>query len=137
MSPGSPPAASVTRRVEWVDTDAAGRFHHSTVIRWVEDAEAELLESLGVLDLFGAVPRVRYEVDYRSPVFFRDLVRTTLRVSALGRTSVRYEFEVHCVNAGVATDAPVVATGSVVAVLVDANGRPRDWPADARSRLSS
>ena len=33
------PAIRVERTVEWPDTDAAGHYHHSSVIRWVEAAE--------------------------------------------------------------------------------------------------
>jgi len=42
MTIPSPASVVVDRRVEWQDTDAAGHYHHSTVIRWVEAAEAVL-----------------------------------------------------------------------------------------------
>lgn len=64
---GSGPAPTsivVRREVEWRDTDAAGHYHHSAVIHWVEAAEAALQQRLGLGELYGTVPRVRYEVDY-------------------------------------------------------------------------
>lgn len=85
---------SVTRVVDWGDTDAAGHYHHSSVIRWVEAAENELHVELGLLDLFGVVPRVRYEVDYLDRLWFREEVVTQLWVESLGRTSLVYAFEV-------------------------------------------
>ncbi|WP_256839614.1 acyl-CoA thioesterase [Ornithinimicrobium faecis] len=85
---------SVTRVVDWCDTDAAGHYHHSSVIRWVEAAENELHVQRGLLELFGVVPRVRYEVDYLDRLWFREEVVTELWVESLGRTSLVYGFEV-------------------------------------------
>lgn len=111
----------IERMVEWPDTDAAGHYHHSAVIRWVEAAEAELHERLGLLELFGTVPRVRYEVDYSARLWFRDRVRIELWVAHVGTTSVRYEFLVTrgqevaargamvCVNSEPAADPPSTA----------------------------
>ncbi len=104
--------ASVTRVVDWCDTDAAGHYHHSAVIRWVEAAENELHTALGLPELYGAVPRVRYEVDYLDRLWFRDEVVTSLWVEKVGTSSLVYAFEVEgprgpaargrmvCVNVG-------------------------------------
>lgn len=110
--------ASITieRMVEWPDTDAAGHYHHSTVIRWVEAAEAELHEELGLLDLFGVVPRVHYEVDYLTRLWFRDRVRITLTVAEVGRTSLRYAFTV-------SRGAELAARGAMVCVRSDPHGQ--------------
>ena len=59
------PEVEIERRVEWVDTDAAGHQHYTAILRWAEAAEAELLRSLGIDWLFGRTPRVRHEVDYQ------------------------------------------------------------------------
>lgn len=120
------PGASVVieRMVEWPDTDAAGHYHHSSVIRWVEAAEAVLHENLGLPELFGRVPRVRYEVDYLARLWFRDRVRVELAVAEVGTTSVRYAFEVRrgeevaargvmvCVNSDPAADPPATTPWS-------------------------
>ena len=89
-----PPDVVITRRVEWIDTDAAGHHHHSAVSRWVEAAETELLTRRGLAGLFGRIPRVRYEVDYRGRLWFGQEVRVELTVGRVGRTSVRYDFVV-------------------------------------------
>jgi acyl-CoA thioester hydrolase len=130
--------ASVTirRRVEWPDTDAAGRYHHSTVIRWVEAAEAELLDSLALIDVFGSVPRVHYEVDYLAPLFFRDEVELELTVESVGRSSVRYTFEARRLRTAGGDDVTIAAKGALVAVLVGADDSgPTDWNEQARHRL--
>ncbi|MGH8894302.1 MAG: acyl-CoA thioesterase [Actinomycetes bacterium] len=120
---------SIERIVEWPDTDAAGHYHHSTVIHWVEAAEAELHERLGLLDLFGVVPRVRYEVDYLARLWFRDRVTIRLRVAELGRASVRYEFEVR-------RREETAARGTMTAVHIDQDaGASVPWPDDVRARL--
>ena len=127
---------SVTRVVDWCDTDAAGHYHHSSVIRWVEAAENALHEQLGLLDLFGSVPRVRYEVDYLDRLWFRDEVVTELWVESLGSTSLIYGFEV------VGPRGPA-ARGRMVCVNVDGRSGGGDgtgppavpWSEDVRSRL--
>ncbi len=147
-----PASVTIRRRVEWPDTDAAGRYHHSTVIRWVEAAEAELLGALDLIDVFGSVPRVRYAVDYLSPVFFRDEVELELTVESVGDTSIRYAFDVrrpppaHVPVAAELTDVTAiaeaeadvahVARGVLTAVLLaPETGSPVGWPGDARRRL--
>jgi acyl-CoA thioester hydrolase len=95
MASVSPQAAvTVERRVEWHDTDAAGHHHNSAILRWVEDAEAELLRRLGLDWLFGRTPRVRHEVDYLGRLWFGDPIQTRVHIANLGRTSIRFEFEV-------------------------------------------
>jgi len=130
----SAPRASVTRVVDWCDTDAAGHYHHSSVIRWAEAAEADLHVRLGLPHLVGVVPRVRYEVDYLDRLWFRDEVVTSLWVEAIGRTSLTYAFEVVgprgpaargrmvCVNVGVRSGAGEGAP-------------PEPWPDDVRQAL--
>lgn len=130
MTPAECPAGharvTVQRRVEWPDTDAARHYHHSTVIRWVEAAEAVLYERLGLVELFGEIPRVRYEVDYRVRLWFGDVVDVTLAIGALGRTSVTYAFDVR-------RGAEVAATGTMTAVRIDqASGDTLGWPDDVR-----
>lgn len=121
----------VQRRVEWPDTDAAGHYHHSTVIRWVEAAEAVLYDRLGITKLFGQIPRVRYEVDYRDRLWFGDLVDISFGVAELGRTSVRYAFEVRRGDA-------VAAVGVMVAVCSDPDdGGTEPWTDDVRTLFTT
>lgn len=81
-------------QVEWIDTDAAGIYHNSTVLRFVEAAEARLMAGHGLHDYFLAAPRVRYEVDFERPLFFGQQVTTVVELSHLGTASMTFGFEV-------------------------------------------
>jgi YbgC/YbaW family acyl-CoA thioester hydrolase len=121
----------VQRRVEWPDTDAAGHYHHATVVRWVEAAEAVLYERLGLSDLFGRIPRVRYEVEYAARLWFGEIVDIAFGVAELGRTSITYAFEVR-------RDGQVVAAGTMVAVRSDpADGGTEPWSDEARKAFTA
>lgn len=129
--PADHAAVLVQRRVEWPDTDAAGHYHHSTVVRWVEAAEAVLYERLGLSELFGRIPRVRYEVEYAARLWFGDIVDIVLGVAELGRTSITYAFEVRL-------DDQVVAAGRMVAVSSDpANGGTEPWTDQVRKAFTT
>lgn len=123
-------AASITvhRALEWIDTDAAGIWHFTTALRYLEHAEFELLRTLGVHDqVFGRAPRVRLEIDYLAPVRFADEVATTLTVAEVGRTSIRYHLLI---------DGPQgrVVEGTMVCVFLGEDGRSR--PLDERLRTA-
>ena len=121
---------TIRRRVQWIDTDAAGVWHHSVVIRWTEEAEVELHRQLGIIEqTFGATPRIRTEFTFDTPVRFDDQVDITLTVTALGDTSVTYGVDVTC-------GPGRVASGRMVTVLIDRDtGEKRPWPEDLRAAL--
>ncbi|MGF1429015.1 acyl-CoA thioesterase [Kitasatospora sp. LaBMicrA B282] len=128
--PAELPSVLVERRVEWSDTDAAGHYHFSAVQRWVEAAEAVLLRRLGLMGLFGSIPRVHFEADYLERLWFGEPVQTALRVERVGRSSLSYAFEVRGPNG-------LAATGrlTVVHAAVDAKGAV-PWPAAVRATLT-
>ena len=125
------PTITIKRRVEWMDTDAAGIWHHSTVIRWAEDAEAELHRQLGIVQrTFGATPRVNIEFNYGVPLRFDDEVDVVISVVALGNTSITYQIDVD-------RDGVSIAKGKMVAVFTDMeSGAKKVWPQDIRQVLS-
>lgn len=132
MTPSRPlHHVQVARVVEWPDTDAAGHYHHATVARWVEAAEAELHEQLGLDQLFGVIPQVHYEADYHARLWFRDPVTVSLWIDEIGRTSIRYGFQVR-------TYAEVAAADSMTVVHIDpALGRAVPWPDHVRTSLAA
>jgi acyl-CoA thioester hydrolase len=74
---------------------------------------------------------VRYEVDYRARLWFGDLVDIEVAVAEVGRTSVRYAFEVR-------RGVDVAATGALVAVHSDpAADGVQPWPSEARTALTT
>lgn len=122
-------SVTVTRRIEWMDTDAAGIWHYSTAIRFVEAAETELHRQLGIMGLtFGFTPRAHVEFDFHRTVRFDDLIDITLSVSDVGTTSVTYDVTMTC------HEQPV-ATGKVVTVLIDDDGKPTPLPTELRKAL--
>ncbi|MEU6285695.1 acyl-CoA thioesterase [Streptomyces sp. NPDC047028] len=129
--PEALPGMVVERRVEWPDTDAAGHYHHSTVVRWVEAAEAALLRRLGLAHLFGSTPRVHFEADYRARLWFGDLVRIELRVVEVGTTSLHYAFSVR----GQGDEEAARGRMSIAHSAADAAGAT-PWPDEVRELLT-
>ncbi|MEU7767276.1 acyl-CoA thioesterase [Nocardia sp. NPDC049190] len=129
----------IERLVDWQDTDAAGHYHHSTVIRWVEAAEAALLNRFGLQWLFGQIPRVRYEVDYVDRLWFGDTASIELTVGKLGTSSVRYDFVVTRIPAaGQAESSPatIAARGTLTAVHApDPTAGAQPWPTNVATAL--
>ena len=132
----SPPSktverASITvqRRIEWPDTDASGRWHNTAAFRFVEVAETALLERLGILDaIYGRLPRVRIEADFKRLLEFRDLVDCHIRVARVGNSSVTYDFEMR-------KEKELCARLKVVAVLLDEAGDSTQWDPDHKRLL--
>ena len=127
-----PARVVLRRRIEWMDTDAAGIYHWTTVFRLAEAAEAALHTALGIADFtFGATPRVAVEATFARPLRFNDPVDVELAVTALGRTSVAYRVAIRA-------DGGIAAEGSVKTVLIDrGTGRAAAWPDDVRAKLSA
>jgi YbgC/YbaW family acyl-CoA thioester hydrolase len=127
--PANPASIVVSRRIGWMDTDAAGIYHWTTVFRLVEEAEAALHTALGLAErTFGAMPRVHVAVDYSRPLRFNDAVDVLIEVIRLGRASVTYRFRVSAGDG-------VAAEGRVKACFVD-GGRPTPWPEEIRELLA-
>ena len=126
-----PARVVIRRRIEWMDTDAAGIYHWTTVFRLAEAAEAALHTALGIVDLtFGATPRVAVQATFARPLHFNDPVEVELAVRALGRSSVEYRLTV-------AAEDGLAAEGSVKSVLIDrTTRRATPWPEHVRAQLA-
>lgn len=112
-------------RVEWADTDASGRIHHTAALRWAEVAEHHFMRSLGITDM-GGFARRRIEVEFFQPLHAGDLFELRFDVEELGRTSLTYAW------AGVA-DGTAFAGRSVI-VHIDAD-RAAPLPPKLRTTL--
>lgn len=129
--PPDGPRAVHRCRVEWSDTDASGHYHNAAVVRFVEAAEALLMREHGIDGYFGAVPRVRYEVGFASPLWFGQEVTTALAVERIGTSSMTFTFEVW----GEEHDSRprvLAASGRYTVVHVPARDErvSAPWPAD-------
>jgi acyl-CoA thioester hydrolase len=123
------PRATVRRRIQWFDTDASTKYHNTAPLRLMEEAEAALLDQLGIVrEVYGWLPRAHVTIDYRRPLRFWDEVEIDVEAAEVGRTSVTYAFRVR-------REEEVCAHGTVVAVLIDEEGKPRSWPDEWRRLL--
>jgi acyl-CoA thioesterase FadM len=131
MSTADPARIVLRRRIEWIDTDAAGIYHWTTTMRLAEAAEAALHTALGIAGrTFGVTPRVRVAAEFHRPLRFNDPVELDFRVAAVGRSSVRYALTLTGPDG-------VAATGEITAALIDAESRrATPWPDDMRRLLS-
>ncbi len=104
-----------TRRVEFSDTDAAGIAHFVAFFRWMEQAEHELLRSVGLsvvthdADCVMSWPRVNAKCDFRDAARFEDLLQIETRLGRLGEKSITFQHRF-------LRDAAELATGEVTAV---------------------
>lgn len=128
---GAEPEVTIERRVEWHDTDAAGHHHHSVILRWVESAEAELLRQCGIAWLFGSTPRVRHEINYRSRLWFGETAHTRVRVAEIGRSSLRFAFEVR------GPSGPVADGSLVIVHAAPDSPSAQPWPYEVRTALGA
>jgi len=93
-----------------------GWAHNSHFLRFVENAEHELLASIGELpvsDDFGW-PRVNFTVDFRSPLVFGDKYQVWLTLERLGSSSITWGFSVH-------SGDRLIAEGMMTSVQVGKN----------------
>ena len=124
-------------RVEWMDTDAAGIYHNTTVVRFAEAAEAALMREHDVPGYFAVAPRVRYTVDFEAPLRFGQIVETRVELVRLGRSSMTFAFEVWQ-EACDGHPRRRAARGSYITVHVPDQeaGGSAPWPAAWRAALS-
>jgi acyl-CoA thioester hydrolase len=127
-----PARVVIRRRIEWIDTDAAGIWHWTTVFRLAEAAEAAMHTALGIPhETFGACPRVSVSATFSKALRFNDPIEAELAVEAIGRTSLTYRL-------ALASDGEPAAEGSLTVVYIDrTTRRAAPWPAAIRERLAS
>jgi acyl-CoA thioester hydrolase len=127
----NPASIVIRRRIEWIDTDAAGIYHWTTAFRLAEAAEAALHTALGIAEFtFGATPRVSVGAEFQRPLRFNDPVDVELAVEAVGRSSVRYAFAI------TGPEGPAMS-GHVTAALIDRETkRAMAWPDEVRAALA-
>lgn len=107
------------RFLEWMETDAAGHQHYTSAFRWVEECESALYRKLGLpTSLFGQIPRVKVQMEYKRRIFFGEEVVTRLEVSRVGTSSLELSFTAHvagelaAMGTYVIVHSPIVGEGS-------------------------
>ena len=94
-----PPAfIEFKRRLRWADADAAGRLHFPRIFEIIEEAESELLRGIewpmDVRRRNYDFPRVHLECQFRRIIALDAPFRLRLTVGRMGRTSIRYDYQV-------------------------------------------
>lgn len=141
----SNPSFTITRRVEFHETDAAGIMHFSNFYRWMEVCEHEWFRALGIamMDTTPAGvrlgwPRREASCEFLRPLRCGDVVRISASVIELGGSRVGYAFVFEKDRAGKWTE---VARGRMITVHVkqDSAGRmeAEPMPEATRSALAA
>jgi len=128
-----PVSLELERRLRWADADAAGRLHFPRIFEIIEEAESELVRQIGWpmnRSMGYDFPRVNVECSFKRILELDALFRLRLTVGKLGRTSIRYDFEVF--NA----DMELAIKGSMTLVVLR-NGRPAEIPTTLRAALEA
>ena len=86
-------------RVRYADTDAMGVVYYANYFAFFEVGRVEYLRACGAdyraIEEGGAVAAVtRADCRYRAPARFDDLLAIATRVAALGRATLRFEYEI-------------------------------------------
>lgn len=126
------PFIEFKRRLRWADADAAGRLHFPRIFEIIEEAEGELLRALEwPLDVRRKdydFPRVHLECRFSRIIALDAPFRLLLTVGKLGRTSVRYDYQVFDADEALAIEGTMT-----VVVLKD--GKPTEIPQALRAAL--
>jgi len=127
-------AASIEleRRLRWADADAAGRLHFPRIFELIEEAESELVRSINWpmnRSLGYDFPRVHVECRFLKVLSLDDPFRLRLTVGKLGRTSIRYDYQVFNALAELAIE------GTMTVVTLQ-NGKPVQIPETLRAALN-
>ena len=94
-----PNTHTITRRVEFSETDLAGIMHFSNFFKFMETAEHDFYRVLGLKLVSKSAdgssigwPRVNATCDYRRPFRFEDEVEVTLKVAKKTDKAITYDF---------------------------------------------
>jgi YbgC/YbaW family acyl-CoA thioester hydrolase len=130
---------TITRRVEFGDTDMAGIMHFANFFRFMEVAETDFLHSLGMSVSWRAdgmkwgFPRVSAACDYLKPARFEDVLSIAVAVEKVGAKSVSYRFDFTNQH------GEAVAAGRITTVFCRHSEAGRlesaELPADLRAKL--
>jgi acyl-CoA thioester hydrolase len=128
----SAPFIEFNRRLRWADADAAGRLHFPRIFEIIEEAESELLRGIewpmDVRRKAYDFPRVHLECEFHRIIALDAPFMLRLTVGRLGRTSIRYDYQVF-------DGAQELAIEGTMTVVVMQNGKPVEIPQSLRAAL--
>ena len=128
----APAFIEFNRRLRWADADAAGRLHFPRIFEIIEEAESELLRGIewpmDVRRKNYDFPRIHVECRFLRVLALDAPFRLRLTVGKLGRSSIRYDYQVF--DAG-----EELAIEGTMTVVVLQNGKPTEIPHALRAAL--
>ena len=127
-----PASIELQRRLRWADSDAAGRLHFPRIFELVEEAESELVRSIEWpmnRSMGYDFPRVHVECRFLRVIELDAEFRLRFAVGKLGRTSIRYDYQVFS-----ADDELAIEGTMTIVVLKD--GKPAEIPVTLRAALA-
>ena len=128
-----PVSVELDRRLRWADADAAGRLHFPRIFEIIEEAESELVRRIDWpmnRSMGYDFPRAHIECRFVRVISLDDQFRLRLTVAKLGRTSIRYEYQVF------GADNELAIEGSMTIVVVQ-HGKPTPIPEALRTALEA
>ena len=90
---------SITRRVQFSETDLAGIVHFSNFFKMMEEVEHAFFRSVGLSvsmqhdDIHVGWPRVSASCEFFGPVKFEEEIELKMRLTRVGEKSLSYEVE--------------------------------------------
>jgi len=126
-----PASIELERRLRWADADAAGRLHFPRIFEIIEEAESELVRSIDWpmnRSMGYDFPRVNIECRFMRVLTLDSPFRLRLTVGKLGRTSIRYDYQVFD------ADNELAIEGTMTLVVLQ-NGKPTEIPPTLRAAL--
>ena len=126
-----PTSIELERRLRWADADAAGRLHFPRIFEIIEEAESELVRSIAwPMDrsMGYDFPRAHVECRFLRVLTLDSPFRLRLAVGKLGRTSIRYDYQVFD------ADEELAIEGTMTIVVLQ-NGKPTEIPPTLRAAL--
>ncbi len=126
-----PASIELKRRLRWADADAAGRLHFPRIFELVEEAESELVRQIEWpmnRSLGYDFPRVHIECRFIRVISLDDPFLLRLTIGKLGRTSIRYEYQVFD------ADRELAIEGTMTIVVLQ-GGKPTPIPETLRTAL--
>ncbi|AOS43211.1 1,4-dihydroxy-2-naphthoyl-CoA hydrolase [Lacunisphaera limnophila] len=142
VRPMEPPSFTITRRVEFHETDAAGLMHFSNFYRWMEVCEHEWFRAHGLPMMTASPdglnrgwPRRDSTCTHLRPLRCGDVVRVRATLAECGENTLTFAFLFEKDRAGRWTE---VAHGRMTTVHVrqDSSGRMEAEPVPAAVRAA-
>jgi len=125
-------SVEIKRRVRWPDVDASGRIYYARIFDYVSEGEWELLHSNGLsrkeLGKIYDFPRVHAECHFKKMIELGAEFSLRIWPGRLGRTSIRYNFEVF-----LEMDPGTAAAQGSITVVVICDGKPAAIPPQIRT----